>query len=63
MFNLAEPVAFRISGDIPGGSVLCHKRAEVEPSVEQLAMQYPELCQDPAIELDLARIIREWEEI
>ncbi len=53
MFNLAEPVAFRISGDIPGGSVLCHKRAEVEPSIEQLAMQYPELCQDPAIELDL----------
>jgi hypothetical protein len=37
----------------PGGSVLCLKRAEVEPAIEQLAKQYPQLIQDPAIELDL----------
>jgi hypothetical protein len=37
MFNLTTPVAFRIKGDIPGGSVLCHRRAEVEPALEQLA--------------------------
>jgi hypothetical protein len=53
MFDLAEPVAFRIKGEIPGGSVLCHKRAEAEPAIEQLTKQYPELCQDPAIELGL----------
>jgi len=52
MFNLAEPVAFRIKGE-GGGSVLCHQRAEAEPTIEQLAKQYPELCQDPALELDL----------
>ena len=53
MFDLAEPVAFCITGEIPGGSVLCLKRAEVEPAIEQVAKQYAELCQDPAIELGL----------
>ena len=53
MFNLAEPVAFCIKGEIPGGSVLCLKRAEVEPAIKQLAKQYPQLIQDPTIELDL----------
>jgi hypothetical protein len=53
MFKLAKAVAFRIKGDIPGGSVLCHRRSEVEPAIEQLAKQYPQLIQDPSIELDL----------